>query len=266
MSILDTIMADNRDALRRRMRERPLSSLQDEPLYEASRHSLADALRTSHVAIIAEIKQRSPSKGVLRSPFYPADIAQSYRDAGAAAISVLTEPFHFGGSLEHLQGVREVVDLPLLRKDFLFDPYHMFEARAYGADAVLLIAEALSEVQFNELHAAAEEVGLEVLVEIHDPIFLESLDFERVGILGVNNRDLRTFEVDIRHAVDVLSDAPPSVVRVAESGIRTADDLRLIGDGGIDAALIGETFMRADRPGDELARLRDAYLQLLEID
>jgi indole-3-glycerol phosphate synthase len=262
MTILDTIISDNRDALARRRRERPVSSLEDEPLFAESRRSFGDALRGEHVRIIAEVKHRSPSKGVLRHDFAPADIARSYEDAGAAAISVLTEPFHFGGSLEHLRDVRRHVSTPLLRKDFLFDPYHIVEARAFGADAVLLIAEALGEGQFDELHAAADELGLDVLVEIHEARFVQELDFERIHILGVNNRDLRTFEVDINHAVTVLKDVPSHVVRVAESGIATPEDLRLIGDGGIDAALIGETFMRAERPGDALARIYDAYLEL----
>jgi indole-3-glycerol phosphate synthase len=265
MTILDTILADNRDALPRRRRERPISSLSDEPLFAQERRQFRESLRVApEVAIIAEIKHRSPSKGVLREHFVPADIARRYEDSGASALSVLTEPFHFGGDLTHLSAVRTAVDLPLLRKDFIFDPYQIYEARAHGADAILLIAEALADAQFEELLSAAGEIGLDVLVEIHEREYIETLNFDRVRLLGVNNRDLRTFDVDINHAVSLLSEVPSDVVRVAESGIRTPDDLLLIGDGGIDAALIGETFMRAENPGDALSRLRETYLQLLE--
>jgi indole-3-glycerol phosphate synthase len=261
-SILDSIIDDNREPFRRRMREYSLSSLTGFSLYERERMSMADALRADGVSIIAEIKHRSPSKGILREDFQPVEIARQYEDAGASALSVLTEQFHFGGDLKYLESVREVVDLPLLRKDFLFDPYHVFEARAYGADAVLLIAEALSDGQLDELLAATHEAGLHALVELHDAENLQRIDFDRAHMVGVNNRDLRTFEVDIRHATRVLQAVPPSVVRVAESGIRTPDDLLLIEEHDIDAALIGEAFMVADRPGDELCRLLEHYERL----
>jgi indole-3-glycerol phosphate synthase len=156
---------------------------------------------------------------------------------------------HFEGSLDYLATARRVTDLPLLRKDFIIDPYQLIEARAYGADAVLLIATALDPVQLRDLHQAADALGLSCLVEVYHLDELDQIDFDQVSVLGVNNRDLRTFEVDLSHSVRVFRHVPESIVRVSESGLRTGDDLAYLELNGIDAVLIGETFMRELEPG-----------------
>jgi indole-3-glycerol phosphate synthase len=264
MNILDRIIADTHDVVAARKREFPLSRLQDDPHYRRPVASLAASLRTDGVAVIAELKRRSPSKGVLREAFEVEEIAEGYVEGGAAALSVLTEPLYFDGQPEYLRRVREVVDVPLLRKDFVVDRYQLHEARAIGADAVLLIASVLDGSQLEDLHAEAAEIGLECLVEIHDREELQSARFDGLSILGVNNRDLRTFEVDLDHCLRVFEDAPAGVICVAESGIRTADDLVRLASGGVDAVLIGEAFMRAPHPGDALRRLLDAFAEALD--
>lgn len=209
--------------------------------------------RADRLNVVAECKRRSPSRGVLKADYDPAAIASGYDRAGAAAISVLTEPAFFDGHLEHLAAVRAVTDLPILRKDFVVDRYQILEARATGADAILLIVAALTPPALAELHQLAMQAGLDVLVEIHDlfelPIALEA----GASIVGVNNRDLRTLAVDTdvsRQAVELI---PNDVVAVAESGLKTRGDLLELGRAGYDAFLMGERFMAMDDPGQALA-------------
>jgi indole-3-glycerol phosphate synthase len=225
-----------------------------EPRKGVFRAALEDAGR---INVIAECKRRSPSRGVLKADYDPAAIARGYQRAGAAAISVLTEPAFFDGALEHLAIVRSVTGLPLLRKDFTVDRYQIFEARAAGADAILLIVAALSAQSLKSLHQTATEAGLDVLVEIHDlselPIALDA----GASIVGVNHRNLRTLAVDTdvsRSAVELI---PENVVAVAESGLKSGDDLRRLKAAGYDAFLIGERFMSADDPGRALRDLLD---------
>jgi indole-3-glycerol phosphate synthase len=267
MTILDQILADTRALILRRKTEVPVAALEARPAFRAPTLSLARALRRDRPeqppAVIAEIKKASPSKGVIAPDFHPIDTARAYKQAGAAAISVLTEPTHFQGSLDILGKVRHAADIPLLRKDFIVDEYQLVEARAYGADAVLLIAAALDPVELHDLHDAATDLGLECLVEVHDADELAALDLDRVQILGVNNRDLKTFDVDVERAPRLLADVPERIVRVAESGLKAAADLAMLRRRGIDAVLIGETFMRARRPGDTLAALRRDTADLL---
>jgi indole-3-glycerol phosphate synthase len=267
MTILDQILADTRALVLRRKTEVPLAALEARAAFRAPTLSLADALRRHDAgeppAVIAEIKKASPSKGVIAPDFHPIDTARAYKRAGAAAISVLTEPTHFQGSLDILGKVRHAADLPLLRKDFIVDSYQLTEARAYGADAVLLIAAALEPAELHDLHDAATDLGLECLVEVHSPEELDALDLDRVRVLGVNNRDLKTFEVDVERAPRVLADVPDRIVRVAESGLRSADDLAMLRRRGIDAVLIGEAFMRSRDPGDALRALRRDTADLL---
>ncbi|MDX1547000.1 MAG: indole-3-glycerol phosphate synthase TrpC [Rhodothermales bacterium] len=258
MTILDRIVADVRARLDVRKRTVSRSTLEAAPFFAAPTRSLAGALRGDALAILAECKKASPSKGTIRNDFDVADLAQRYARAGAAAISVLTEPDHFQGHLDFLAAARRVVDVPLLRKDFIVDPYQLVEARAYGADAVLLIAAVLEAEQLRDLHAAADALGLDCLVEVYDPAELDRIDFGQVRILGVNNRDLRTFEVDVEHSLRVFERVPAHVVRVSESGLRTARELAHLRRHGVDAVLIGETFMRAADPGAALARLAAA--------
>ena len=215
--------------------------------------------RSNRLNVIAECKRRSPSRGVLRRDYDPAAIASGYADAGAAAISVLTEPTFFDGELSHLAAVRAVTDLPILRKDFIVDRYQMLEAKAAGADAILLIVAALAPTALQQLHREATEVGLDVLVEIHDiselPIALDA----GAAIVGVNNRNLRTLEVNTEVSRQAVKVIPDDVVAVAESGLKTSADLRELAGAGYDAFLIGERFMAAEEPGRALAELlRDA--------
>ena len=206
--------------------------------------------------MIAEIKKASPSKGLIRADFDPETHARQYTEGGAAALSVLTEPLHFQGDPAFLRAARSASPLPVLRKDFIVDPYQLLEARAWGADAVLLIAAVLERSELADLHAAAAELGLACLVEVYDAAELDRIDFEQVRVLGVNNRDLRTFTVDVNHSIRVFERVPSDVVRVSESGLRSGADLARLRRAGIDAVLIGETFMRAPDPGRKLAALR----------
>lgn len=255
MTILDQIVQTVRERLEVRKRRIPVSLLEACSHYQSPTLPLAPALRTNELAIIAEIKKASPSKGIIRREFSVSELARQYKWHGARAISVLTEPDYFQGSLEHLETVRRTVDLPLLQKDFILDPYQIVEARAYGADAVLLIATLLDPVQLHELHDMATALGLSCLVEVHTEAELDRLDLDKIEILGVNNRDLHTFEVNVQQAVQVLRHVPERIVRVAESGLRTADELVHLRRNGIDAVLIGEAFMRAPHPGEALERL-----------
>ena len=256
-SILDQIVASVRERLsgtRNKIRE---SDLKDHPLFHRETLSLADAIRRDRLAIIAEVKKASPSQGVIRDDFDPEELSATYAEAGAEAISVLTEPNFFQGHLDHLETARKTVGIPLLRKDFIIDPYQIIEAKAHGADAVLLIATLLSRQQLDELWSAANECGMESLVELYEERELDRIDMDRVRILGVNNRDLQTFEIDTDRASRILSRAPDHIVRVAESGFKTSEDLHRASQAGIDAVLIGETFMRAENPGECLSGLRN---------
>lgn len=263
MSILDRIVEDTRSLVARRKQTVTVRSLEERPCANAPTLSLKKALRRDDLAILAELKKSSPSKGVIRADFDVVDLARQYKTSGASAVSVLTEPTHFKGSIDHLAQVRQTIDLPLLRKDFIIDPYQLIEARAYGADAVLLIAAVLDRSQLYDLHQAADELGLSCLVEIYEPSELNKIDFDQVTILGVNNRDLRTFEVDINRSLRVFEDVPKGVVRVSESGLRTAEDLAHIRRNGVDAVLIGETFMLATYPGKTLAAMKEDVNTLL---
>ena len=205
--------------------------------------------------VIAECKRRSPSRGVLKADYEPAAVAKGYDGAGAAAISVLTEPAFFDGSLDHLVAVRGVTTLPILRKDFIVDRYQILEARAAGADAILLIVAALSGSDLKRLHRAAADAGLDVLVEVHHQSELPPALEAGAAIVGVNNRNLRTLAVDtdVSHqAVDLI---PQEVIAVAESGLRTGGDLRRLRQAGYDAFLIGERFMTAADPGVALKEM-----------
>ncbi|HEX8299762.1 MAG TPA: indole-3-glycerol phosphate synthase TrpC [Rubricoccaceae bacterium] len=256
-SVLSQILADTRALVTEREARIPVAALEARSAFHAPTLSLARALRRPDgPTFVAELKRASPSEGVLRREYDPAEIARGYRVAAAAALSVLTEPTHFKGSLDHLAQVRQAVDLPLLRKDFVVSEYQIAEARAYGADAVLLIAAALDPAELHSLHDAATSLGLGVLVEVHDAHELDALDLDRIAVLGVNSRDLRTFSVDLGRAETVFRVLPDRIVRIAESGIRTSDDTARLRDAGADAFLVGTAFMREPDPGRALAALR----------
>lgn len=206
-------------------------------------------------AVIAEIKRASPSKGLLRADFRPAELARSYAAGGAACLSVLTDRDFFQGSEAHLQAARAACALPVLRKDFIVDAYQIYEARAIGADCILLIVAALDDAALHDLAALAAELGMDVLVEVHDGAELERALTLNLPMVGINNRDLRTFQTTLQTTVDLLSRIPSQVTVVTESGILATDDVALMRRHGVHAFLVGEAFMRAPDPGTELRRL-----------
>ena len=211
--------------------------------------------RDTSFNVIAECKRRSPARGVLSDVYDPASIAVGYAQAGAAAISVLTEPTFFDGSLDHLAAVRRATGLPILRKDFIVDRYQILEARAAGADAILLIVAALTPQALHGLHRTATEAGLDVVVEVHDVRELAVALDAGASIVGVNNRNLRTLEVDTETSAQVIDLMPEDVVAVAESGLKTGEDLNRLREAGYDAFLIGERLMRTTDPGKALSDL-----------
>jgi len=252
--ILDDILAHKVDEVSARKRQVPPSALRERPLYAEARRGFQVALAARPApAVIAELKRASPSKGVIRTHYDPPAHARSYEAAGAAALSVLTDERFFEGHLDHLATVRGVVALPCLRKDFLVDPYQIDEARAFGADAVLVIAAAGSAALRVELLAAAREAGLDALVEVHDERELEWALAAGATLVGVNNRDLATFAVSLETTERLAALAPPGSLLVAESGIHSAGDVRRMVAAGAHAVLIGEAFMAAPDPGAALA-------------
>ena len=212
-------------------------------------------LQSPRVCVIAECKRRSPSRGILRDPYDPASIAHGYAAAGAAAISVITENTFFDGSLDHLSEVRQRVEVPVLRKDFISTPFQILEARAAGADAILLIVAALDRASLNALLTEATRQGLAALVEVHSIPEVEDALAAGATLIGVNSRNLKTLNVDVRVFDEVRREIPDGVVAVAESGLRSAEDVRRLRASGYDAFLIGEHFMTAPDPGQALAAL-----------
>ena len=255
-TVLDRIMAGKREEVASRRRARPVSALRDSPVYGEARRGFRRAL-VEHAGrtIIAEIKRASPSRGMLRVDADAAEIARQYGAAGAAAISVLTDQPFFRGALEDLAAARRTVLLPLLRKDFLIDPYQVEEARSWGADAVLLIIAATVRDQRQELIAAARAAELDVLVEVHDEGELETGLAEGASLIGINNRDLKTFVTTVATSERLLPLVPPSVAAVCESGLRSAADMRRLEALGATAFLIGEALIEAPSPGAKLRQL-----------
>ncbi|MFU8859968.1 MAG: indole-3-glycerol phosphate synthase TrpC [Cyclonatronaceae bacterium] len=255
--ILNKIVTQTREDLAGRKKKIGAADFRSFEDYQRERKSLRDALNAGDdVRIIAEIKKASPSKGLIRDDFNPEWIAECYMNAGAAAISVLTDEPFFKGSLDYLKSVSHIADIPLLRKDFIVDFYQIPEARAYGADAVLLIATILDPVLLGELHQAAEEEGLQCLVECYNEDDLRKINFSQVRIYGVNNRDLKTFSVSLHQGVELLQRAPGDIVKVSESGITSRKDLDYLASHDIHAALIGEYLMSQPHPGEALSGLR----------
>ena len=217
--------------------------------------SIHKKVMANKAAVIAEIKKASPSKGVIREDFKPAEIAKSYEKAGAACLSVLTDEQYFQGSAAYLKQARAACKLPVLRKDFIIDEYQVFEARAMGADCILLIVAALELAQMQKLEALANELGMAVLVEVHDADELGLALQLDTPLIGINNRNLRTFEVTLQTTLDLLKIMPEDRFVVTESGIFTPDDVKLMMDNQVQGFLVGEAFMRQDDPGAELARV-----------
>lgn len=233
-----------------------LSTLRAEAAAMPPCRGFGGALRAgSSVALIGEFKRRSPSAGALGGEVGPGATAAAYQDAGAAALSVLTDEEYFGGTLEDLRLAREACQLPVLRKDFVLDPVQVYEARAAGADAVLLIARILDDAQLSELLLLARETGLDALVEVHDEEELARALAQGAQLLGANNRDLATFQTDIGVSIRLAPLVPPGLILVAESGIRTSADVDRLAEAGVDAILVGETLMRAGTDGARAAGL-----------
>jgi len=217
--------------------------------------AIRNRIAAGKAAVIAEIKKASPSKGVIRADFHPALIAQSYARHGAACLSVLTDEQFFQGSAEYLKLARGACELPVLRKDFIVSEYQIYQARAMGADAILLIASALTMSQMKVFEKLANKLDMAVLVEVHDGEELEIALHLKTPLIGINNRNLRTFEVSLQTTLDLLSRIPQDRIVVTESGIFTAEDVRLMRGQQVNTFLVGEAFMRADDPGTELARV-----------
>jgi len=257
--ILDKIVAYKKEELAVQKQARSLSHLQSFPLFTEKPPSFLHAVRDrAGRSIIAEIKKASPSKGVIREDFEPIPLAKSYATNGAAAISVLTESAFFQGNLEYLTLIREHVELPLLRKDFLFDPYQVYEARAFGASAILLIVAILSDSQLVELSDLAHSLAMDCLVEVHDEREVERAIKCNCSLLGINNRDLRTFHTTIETTERLVRFIPSHVTVVSESGLSHRDQLARLEAHGVRAFLIGETFMAAHDPGATLRQMLGA--------
>lgn len=256
--LLEAIVAATRHAVAAEQERRPIGVVEGDA---AGRHPLGAEFAQRLVSrdgihIIAECKRRSPSRGVLRDSYDPVEIAAGYEAAGAAAVSVLTEPAFFDGALAHLERVRERVAVPVLRKDFIVTPYQVVQARGAGADAILLIVAALDDEHLHDLLALAMSLGLAALVEVHDRTELNRALEAGATVIGVNNRNLRTLEVDVEASLALVDEIPDDVVAVAESGLHTSGDVRSLRLAGYDAFLIGEALVTASDPGAALASLR----------
>ncbi|WP_175624206.1 MULTISPECIES: indole-3-glycerol phosphate synthase TrpC [Oxalobacteraceae] len=261
--ILNKILAVKADEVAAAKKYRSLASLRDE--VESNKEaraairgfeaSLRAKIAAGQAGIIAEIKKASPSKGVIRPDFHPAEIAASYEKHGAACLSVLTDVQFFQGSSEYLKQARAACALPALRKDFIVDPYQLYEARSWGADCILLIVAALDHGLMAELEACAHELGMNVLVEVHNAEELTAALKLKTKLLGVNNRNLRTFETSLQTTLDLLPRMSPDKLVITESAIVTPDDVKKMRDADVHAFLVGEAFMRAPDPGVELGRL-----------
>ncbi len=258
-TILDKIMARKREEVATRRKRYSLANQEDFACEADSVRGFTAAVQgriaQGQSGVIAEIKKASPSKGVIRENFQPDAIAASYQAGGAACLSVLTDVDFFQGCDDYLKQARAACDLPVIRKDFLYDPYQVVEARGIGADCVLLIVAALSDAQLNELYACAREHSLDVLIEVHDRA--ELLRALPLGspLLGINNRNLHSFEVSLNNTLDLLAEIPTGRTVITESGISTREDVALMREHGVNGFLVGEAFMRAPEPGEMLANL-----------
>jgi indole-3-glycerol phosphate synthase len=256
LGVLDAILARTRETVAREKVRRPLDRRHPDVAAAPAVRPFAAALaRPDEMRVIAEHKRRSPSRGAIREDLAPADVARRYEAAGAAALSVLTDEPFFGGRLEHLREARAATALPALRKDFVVDPWQVAEARAAGADAVLLIVAALADDELLTLLDEAREIGVDALVEVHDQRELERALDAGARVVGVNNRDLRTLSVSLETSLALAPRIPDDVVAVAESGIKSGQDLKRLREAGFDACLVGEHLMAAPDPGAALRRL-----------
>ena len=255
-NILDKILATKREEIRLTSSYRPIEDLQREvggaPMVRNFEQAIRNKIANGESAVIAEIKKASPSKGVIREDFDPVSIAQSYELGGAACLSVLTDVDFFQGADQYLIDARAACKLPVIRKDFIVDEYQLYEARAMGADCVLLIVSALQVSELEALHAKALELGLDVLVEVHDQPELDiALTIEN-PLIGINNRNLHTFEVSLDNTFELLDQIPAERIVITESGIHSSQDVKAMKEKNVHGFLVGEAFMRSDNPGQKL--------------
>lgn len=257
--ILEKILATKRAEIQAALAEKPLAAMQAEALNASPARDFIGAVRAKieagQSAVIAEIKKASPSKGVIRADFRPSEIAASYEQGGAACLSVLTDEQYFQGRPEYLRQARAACKLPVLRKDFMIDAYQVYQARAMGADCILLIVAALGLPRMRELEAIAHDLGMAVLVEVHDGEELERALQLKTPLIGINNRNLRTFDVTLSITLGLLPHIPEERIVVTESGIFTSQDVGLMRSNNVHAFLVGEAFMRAAEPGQALAQV-----------
>ncbi|MES2050854.1 indole-3-glycerol phosphate synthase TrpC [Polaromonas sp.] len=257
--ILDKIVAVKHEEIAAAIKRKPLAVMREDAESRVLTRDFAGALRAKIAAgkpaVIAEIKKASPSKGVLRADFIPADIAQSYAEYGAACLSVLTDRQFFSGEIDYLKQARASCSLPVLRKDFMVDPYQVYEARVMGADCILLIAACLDDRQMKDMEALAMSLDMAVLVEVHDAAELERALKLKTPLIGINNRNLKTFEVSLDTTIGLAGRVPADRIVVTESGISSQADVQRMRDAKINAFLVGEAFMRAEDPGVALAEL-----------
>ena len=257
--ILNKIIAVKREEIKDAINRKPLTAMREDAESRVLTRDFVGALRAKiavgEPAVIAEIKKASPSKGVLRADFIPADIAQSYAEFGAACLSVLTDQQFFQGSIDHLKQARASCSLPVLRKDFIIDAYQVYESRVMGADCILLIAACLDDAQMKSFEALAMSLDMAVLVEVHDAAELARALQLKTPLIGINNRNLNTFEVSLDTTLTLMGQVPQERLLVTESGIATVEDVQRLRRAGINTFLVGEAFMRSDGPGMALAEL-----------
>ncbi|MEI6760611.1 MAG: indole-3-glycerol phosphate synthase TrpC [Betaproteobacteria bacterium] len=257
--ILNQIVAVKRQEVAAALQRKPLAEMRADAESRVLTRDFLGAMReciaAGRAAVIAEIKKASPSKGVLRADFEPADIAQTYAEHGAACLSVLTDQQFFQGRIDYLKQARASCPLPVLRKDFIVDAYQVYESRAIGADAILLIAACLDDAQMRDFEAIARSLDMAVLVEVHDAAELGRALQLKTPLIGVNNRNLKTFEVSLDTTLTLRRDIPSDRLLVSESGIQSRDDVLRLAAAGVNAFLVGESFMRADDPGLALAQM-----------
>jgi indole-3-glycerol phosphate synthase len=257
--ILNKIVAVKREEVAAAIKRKPMAAMREDAESRVLTRDFVGAIRSKQTAgraaVIAEIKKASPSRGVLRADFIPADIAQSYAEYGAACLSVLTDQQFFQGSVDYLKQARASCSLPVLRKDFMVDAYQIYESRVMGADCILLIAACLDDKQLQDMEALALMLDMAVLVEVHDASELERSLRLKTPLIGINNRNLKTFEVSLQNTLELVGKVPPERIVITESGISAPQDVKRMQGAGVNAFLVGEAFMRAEDPGVALAAL-----------
>ena len=262
MNILETIVAKKKTEVAERKAVQTISDLEKLPLFAMPTLSLKEyLLQPDKSGIIAEFKKQSPSKGIINNCSFTAEVVKDYEKHGASAVSVLTDGEFFGGSLDDLKEAASVLHIPLLRKDFIIDEYQLIEAKAFGADIILLIAACLSEAEVKSLSATAQNLGLNVLLEIHSESEFDHISDE-IDVVGINNRDLKTFKVDLNHSVELAKKIPSQKLKISESGIDDVKTIEFLRNNGFSGFLIGERFMKEENPGEAFGVFVDALKQL----